>query len=221
MLMRRLQACADMITKGNIVCDVGTDHAYLAVELLKQNKCNHVIASDIGEGPLQAAEKTLVHAGLKNKATLLLCDGLQAVPQKDVTDVVIAGMGGETIVHILSNCKWIKNNVNLILQPMTKASVLRQWLSENGYNILQEKVVRETKFYYTVLKAVYDGKEHNYTQLQLALGVIDWKEKISLEYGKFRLAQWEKLAEQLKQSNQVLEEKYKILISELKEKIIF
>ena len=170
---------------------------------------------------MQAAEKTLVHAGLKNKATLLLCDGLQAVPQKDVTDVVIAGMGGETIVHILSNCKWIKNNVNLILQPMTKASVLRQWLSENGYNILQEKVVRETKFYYTILKAVYDGKEHNYTQLQLALGVIDWKEKISLEYGKFCLAQWEKLAEQLKQSNQILEEKYRILISELKEKIIF
>lgn len=72
MLNQRLQACAAWIADGKTVCDVGTDHAYLAAELLRKERCQHVIASDIGEGPLQAARRTLEQAGLLQRATLLL-----------------------------------------------------------------------------------------------------------------------------------------------------
>ena len=85
MLNQRLQACAAWITDGKTVCDVGTDHAYLAAELLRKERCQHVIASDIGEGPLQAARRTLEQAGLLQRATLLLSDGLEQVDKTDVS----------------------------------------------------------------------------------------------------------------------------------------
>lgn len=105
MLNQRLQACAAWIADGKTVCDVGTDHAYLAAELLRKERCQHVIASDIGEGPLQTARRTLEQAGLLQRATLLLSDGLEQVDGTDVSHVVIAGMGGETIIHILQPCR--------------------------------------------------------------------------------------------------------------------
>lgn len=101
------------------------------------------------EGPLQAARRTLEQAGLLQRATLLLSDGLEQVDKTDVSHVVIAGMGGETIIHILQPCDWVKQGVQLILQPMTKVPVLRQWLAENGYAILQEQVVKDGKFFIT------------------------------------------------------------------------
>ena len=207
MLNQRLQACAAWITDGKTVCDVGTDHAYLAAELLRKERCQHVIASDIGEGPLQAARRTLEQAGLLQRATLLLSDGLEQVDKTDVSHVVIAGMGGETIIHILQPCDWVKQGVQLILQPMTKVPVLRQWLAENGYAILQEQVVKDGKFFYNLLRVQYDGVVRTLTRwsekLACRIGAMPWYRHMAEEnenackrlQSRFRTAirQWQRI----------------------------
>ena len=191
MLNQRLQACAAWITDGKTVCDVGTDHAYLAAELLRKERCQHVIASDIGEGPVQAARRTLEQAGLLQRATLLLSDGLEQVDGTDVSHVVIAGMGGETIIHILQ----------LILQPMTKVPVLRQWLAENGYAVLQEQVVKDGKFFYNLLRVQYDGVVRTLTPLEREIGVQDWSNVVVQAYGRRKRERLQTIAEQIQNSN--------------------
>ena len=129
MLTKRLAACAAQVTPAGVVCDVGTDHAYLPAELLQSGRCTRAVATDIHAGPLEAARRTLTEAGVLEQAELFLCDGLEQVQPAGITDVVIAGMGGETIVHILENCPW-RRQVHLILQPMTKIPDLRLWLAQ-------------------------------------------------------------------------------------------
>ena len=93
MLDKRLKLCADMVS-GDRVCDVGTDHAYLAAELLKSGKCSSAIAADINENPLKAARATLEKAGVADRAEIIRSDGLKDIPGSGITDIVIAGMGG-------------------------------------------------------------------------------------------------------------------------------
>ncbi len=122
MLDKRLRLCADMVV-GKRVCDVGTDHAYLAAALLAEGKCDTAIASDINEKPLAAARATLEKTCVLDRCTLILSDGLKNVPMDGITDIVIAGMGGELIAKILSESNGI-NDKNLILQPMTRSEFL-------------------------------------------------------------------------------------------------
>ncbi len=153
MLDNRLKMCADMISGKGIVCDVGTDHALLAAYLITNGKCDKVIASDINEGPLESAGKTVEKYGISGKVELVLSDGLKNVNGEGVSDIVIAGMGGETIVKILSECQFDLNGIRLILQPMTKAEILRKWLADYGYKIVSENGVSEGEKLYTVITA--------------------------------------------------------------------
>jgi len=214
-LTKRLSACAEFVSDDGIACDVGTDHAYLATELLRSGKCKKVIASDVAEGPLNAAMRTLVHAGMIDRAELILSDGLLNVPSDGVTDVVIAGMGGETIVHILKECEWIKNNVNLILQPMTKIPLLRSWLCENGFNITCEKIVCEGRFFYTVMKAVYDGNIHSLSEFERELGIADWNDETVKSYGRFRYSQLKKVCINLEKADLNTACSYKNIMQEI------
>ncbi len=153
MLDNRLKMCADMISGKGIVCDVGTDHALLAAHLITTGKCEKVIASDINEGPLESARKTVEKYGISKKVELVLSDGLKNVNGEGVSDIVIAGMGGETIVKILSERQFDLNGIRLILQPMTKAEILRKWLADYGYKIVSENGVSEGEKLYTVITA--------------------------------------------------------------------
>ena len=153
MLDNRLKMCADMISGKGIVCDVGTDHALLAAHLITTGKCEKVIASDINEGPLESARKTVEKYGISEKVELVLSDGLKNVNSEGVSDIVIAGMGGETIAKILGECEFGLDNIRLILQPMTKAEILRKWLADYGYKIVSENGVSEGEKLYTVITA--------------------------------------------------------------------
>ena len=215
MLTKRLAACAELVSGKGIACDVGTDHAYLAAELLRNGTCREVIASDVAEGPLQAAERTLRQAGLLSKAQLILSDGLMQVPSDGVTDVIIAGMGGETIIHILEDCPWIKGGVNLILQPMTKASLLREWLCGKGLDIHEERIVSEGKFFYTVIKAMFSGKKYTLSDFEKELGRPDWSDETVKEYGRFRLSHYRKLSQQMSAALPEAAEYYGKLAEEL------
>ena len=120
MLTKRLAACAALVTPGGVVCDVGTDHAYLPAELLRRGQCTRAVATDIHAGPLEAAKRTLTEAGVLEQAELFLCDGLAQVQPEGITDVVIAGMGGETIIHILEDCPWRRHDTSVQNTPVRR-----------------------------------------------------------------------------------------------------
>ena len=137
MLDRRLQMVADLIRDGSRVADIGTDHALLPCALVAAGRCPSAIASDIRVGPTEAAQKTVAATGLEQTVSVRLGAGLQTVSPDEVDDIVIAGMGGETIIEILSASPWAKEK-KLLLQPQTKLPELRRWLNENGYDVLDK-----------------------------------------------------------------------------------
>ncbi len=154
---RRLLACAELCV-GKRAADVGTDHAYLPIYLVENGICESALACDINEGPLASALDNIKKAGLSDKIETYLSNGLDSVPSVGITDVIIAGMGGELIADIISRAEWIKSRrVNLVLQPMTKWDHLRKYLYDGGYTIINEIPCAEGKFVYSVLQAQYTG----------------------------------------------------------------
>ncbi|MBR6107896.1 MAG: SAM-dependent methyltransferase [Oscillospiraceae bacterium] len=179
----RLLCCASML-EGSIVCDIGTDHAYLPAYLITSGRCSEVIATDIRQGPLESAAGTLRRFHAEDKVRLVLSDGFDKVVSKGITDVVIAGMGGETIRDILAaeSAGFIrKRKVNLVLQPMTKAELLRAWLAENGFAMLRETAVKDTHLY-TVMQARYEGTPQPMTEAQSYYGRLRRSDPLTKMY---------------------------------------
>ncbi len=153
-LSDRLLACCSFIAPGDRVADIGCDHGYLGIYLLKNGIAASVIAADINEGPLQSAVRNSEKFGVRGKMTFYLSDGVRNVPRKFDT-LVCAGMGGDTIVSILSAAPWLKSEqYRLILQCQSKTPLLRKYLSENGWGIRKEIIIRDGKFLYTVMEVI-------------------------------------------------------------------
>ena len=153
-LSPRLRACCNFITPGHRVADVGTDHGYLGIWLLREGICPSVIAADIGEGPLSAAKANAQRFGLADKMQFCLSDGVQDIP-RDFDTLVIAGMGAQTMIHILENGPWLAGRT-MVLQPQNKANMLRAWLSQKGWHIRREQLVRDGRFIYAVMDVIYE-----------------------------------------------------------------
>ncbi len=155
-LDKRLGMVASLVRQGSRVADIGTDHAYLPVHLVQAGVAVSGIAADIGTGPLEAARHTVIAAGLEDTVSLRLGDGLAPVTPDEVDDIVVAGMGGETIAAILDAADWVKNaRYRLVLQPMTRAEDLRRWLLHNGFTITTERLVRDKHHVYPVMGVCY------------------------------------------------------------------
>lgn len=155
-LSDRLRACCNFISPGDRVADIGCDHGYLSIHLLTNGIASRCIASDINEGPLQSAMRNARKFGVANRMEFCLSDGLRNLP-RDFDSMVCAGMGGDTMIHILADAPWLKNEkYRLILQCQSKAPMLRRYLSENGWEITRETVLRDGRFLYTVMEVVYN-----------------------------------------------------------------
>lgn len=190
----RLKVCADMVSGNGIVCDVGTDHAYLPAYLIENNICDYAIASDINEGPLKFAQQTIIKYHIEDKIRLLKSDGLKNIPSENVSDVVIAGMGGETIAEIISGTQWLKSGVNLVLQPMTRAGYLRKWLYKNGFEIAEEKAVIQDRFIYTAIRAFYSGYKFNIGKVTEIAGRINIETDAGMKYCQNQLSKINNIA---------------------------
>ena len=130
-LNNRLQLCAEMVRKGSRIADIGTDHAYLPVWLVRAGIASFALACDIKAEPLKAGEQNIRKYHAENLVETRLCDGLRSVKSDEVDDIIIAGMGGETIVHILSDAPWIKDkNKSLILQFSYYTTLCRRMASD-------------------------------------------------------------------------------------------
>lgn len=154
-ISKRLLACCDLVHPGDRVADIGCDHGYLAIYLLQNNIASCVIASDIKPQPLAAAKRNAAKYGIAENITFFLSDGVQSIP-RDFDTMICAGMGGDTMVSILENAPWLANaRYRLILQCQSKTPMLRKHLSENGWTIQQEVVLKDGRFLYTVMEVLY------------------------------------------------------------------
>ncbi|MCF0111898.1 MAG: SAM-dependent methyltransferase [Erysipelotrichaceae bacterium] len=146
MKQKRLEAILEILPVCDSYLDVGCDHGYLALMIRKKYPDATVCASDIAEGPLQMAGKTMEQAHVTD-IPLYLSDGLRSVPVS-CECVIIAGMGGQTITEILlSDKKYAENTKYFVLEPNVEVEMLRQWLGDNGFRILDETLVHDYKYY--------------------------------------------------------------------------
>jgi tRNA (adenine22-N1)-methyltransferase len=154
MMNNRPEAIASLVSSGTGLIDVGTDHGYLPVRLAQRAYTGFLYASDINPGPLAAARRTAREASVEDRIGFLLCDGLDDCPKDRIDTIVIAGMGGDLICRILDRAEWCLDGAyTLILQPMTKAEVLRYWLVNNGYCLEEERLVRDGGKLYQIIRA--------------------------------------------------------------------
>lgn len=132
---------------------MGCDHAQLAC-WLAENISKEVIASDVRDGPLEAARRTVSERGVSN-VTIVKSDGLAEIDYAD--DVIICGMGGELIAQIIGGCRFLNDDTRFILQPMTKSDFLRKWLYERGFEIIEELTAAEKQRLYIIMNVRYTG----------------------------------------------------------------
>ena len=162
----RLLACAGFIAPGDRVADVGCDHGYLSIYLLLNGIAKSCIASDINEGPLLSAVRNAEKYGVRERISFHLSDGVRNIP-RDFDTLVCAGMGGDTMISILEAAPWLKSSqYRLILQCQSKTPLLRHYLTQNGWRIAEETVLRDGRFLYTVMEVWWQPDYHKLTEAE-------------------------------------------------------
>lgn len=158
-LTKRLEAIKNHISVGANVIDVGTDHGYIPVYLAVNDIANSIIAADINSGPLSKARELAHEYNVTDKMSFVLTDGLRGIePVADT--IIIAGMGGETIIGILEAAPWVHDNgVKLILQPQSKISDLTDWLAANSFAVRSCELVYEREKYYIIMEVTAGAVE--------------------------------------------------------------
>lgn len=171
-LSPRLLACANYLRRGEILADIGTDHAHLPIFAVQAGICPRAFASDLREGPLRRARENVAAHGLEGSIALTLCDGIAPEVKSAAGDLVIAGMGGEAIAAILARAMPFRPEQQLILQPQTKAERLRAFLGESGFAIAEEAACEGAGKVYAVMSAYFTGKRAALDPVFCAVGRI-------------------------------------------------
>ncbi|MBQ5755000.1 MAG: SAM-dependent methyltransferase [Oscillospiraceae bacterium] len=187
----RLRAAAQLVRRGHRAADIGCDHGKLSAALVCSGRCPFVVAADLRPGPLSVARANMEAAGCAGKVDLRLGNGLEVVRPGEAEDIIIAGMGAETICEILEAAPWVKDPaVRLILVPATKHSILRRWLCRQGFELKEEKLARVGSRWYAVMAAEYTGKpfepEGRFCLLGLAQGLEGWQEYLKQQLVKLK-----------------------------------
>jgi len=160
--MNRLEAIKSMVSKCNVVADIGTDHGYVAEMVLRDETANKVIATDLNKGPLNRAVEYLTSRNLDEQCEFRLGSGLTILNEKEADCIVIAGMGGELIRDILETSLNVTlGTKQLVLQPMTAIDKLRKYLYDNNYIIDDEIIVKELHHFYFIIKVIPPGNDIN------------------------------------------------------------
>ena len=157
-ISNRLKMAASFVTEGYTLADVGTDHGYVPIYLLQQKKIPSAIAMDIKEGPLLRAKEHIALYGLNKYIQTRLSDGVAALKPGETDAILIAGMGGGLVMHILKDGSGVCHNAKeLILQPQSELEHVRAFLRQEGYEILAEEMVLEEGKFYPMMKVCYTG----------------------------------------------------------------
>ena len=150
----RLQAVADMVSKGRRVADIGCDHGYVSIYLYRQRQCERVIAMDVKKGPLERATTNIKRYGLSEYIDVRLSDGTAALQPGEVDTLLMSGMGGRLTIRILEEgFARLGYFEELVLQPQSELFLVRAFLRQQGIKIVDENMVVDDGKYYTVIKA--------------------------------------------------------------------
>lgn len=169
----RLVLCASLTRRGVPVADIGTDHGYLPIWLLKTGKIPRAVAADINEGPLQAARANGARYGVGEELRFLLSDGLQGLRAGDADDIVIAGMGGQLILRMVAETPWLRSSEKqLVLQPMSNVPQLRTGLWELGFSIQEEHACLDSGKVYSAFSARFTGENGEMPSLYPYMGKL-------------------------------------------------
>ena len=173
-LSDRLKAVAEMITPGLPVADIGCDHAYLPIYLIREDRAPYVIACDVSAGPIMRAQENVEDVDLGERIDVRQGDGLSVISPGEVKAVVLAGMGGKLMMRILEEGADALEGVSeLIMEPQSEVAAVRHFLQDNGFRIISENMISEEGKFYPVIKAVP--------------GSMDWDKEIYFRYGKILL----------------------------------
>ncbi|MEN6350952.1 MAG: class I SAM-dependent methyltransferase [Syntrophomonas sp.] len=224
MLNKRLRAISEMVLKGHPAADIGTDHAALSLYLIENGIVPRAIASELNEGPFKRAAKIVQNSPWGDKVELRKGNGLEVLKTAEVSTVIIAGMGGDTIVDILAS-DWTKAGSFgfYLFQPMSKPEVLRKELSLRGWPIVAEQVVQEKSRYYVVIASCPGSSPYTLSGLERDVGPIILKNPapINRTFLKYRLKKYYAVSEGLshtyRQEEIILVEEYKKRIKELED----
>ena len=192
MISKRLELVASFVPQGAVLLDVGSDHAYLPIELVGRGQIKSAIAGEVVEGPYQSAVKNVVAHGLKEKIQVRLANGLAAFEEVDQVSVItISGMGGRLIATILEEgLEKLANVERLILQPNNREDDLRIWLQDNGFQIVAESILEEAGKFYEIL-VVEAG------QMKLSASDVRFGPFLSKEVSPVFVQKWQKEAAKL------------------------
>lgn len=171
-LSDRLKAVAGLVTKGNVVCDVGCDHGFVSIYLVERGISPQVIAMDVNQGPLQAAKNHIAEQGMTARVETRISDGIQALLPGEADTLLCAGMGGRLMIRILEEGQEkLVQMQEMILQPQSELQEIRKYLRKRGYAIIEEDMVLEEGKYYPVIKALPgEGiKQQNQSRDQLLM----------------------------------------------------
>ena len=192
MISKRLELVASFVPQGSILLDVGSDHAYLPIELVERGQLKSAIAGEVVEGPYQSAVKNVEAHGLKEKIQVRLANGLEAFEEEDQVSVItIAGMGGRLIATILEEgMDKLANVERLILQPNNREDDLRIWLQDHGFQIVAESILEEAGKFYEIL--VVEAGQMNLSASDVRFGPF-----LSKEVNPVFIKKWQKEATKL------------------------
>ena len=192
MTSKRLELVASFVPRGAVLLDVGSDHAYLPIELVERGQIKSAIAGEVVEGPYQSAVKNVEAHGLKEKIQVRLANGLAAFEETDQVSVItIAGMGGRLIARILEEgLDKLANVERLILQPNNREDDLRIWLQDHSFQIVAESILEEAGKFYEIL-VVEAG------QMKLSTSDVRFGPFLSKEISPVFVQKWQKEATKL------------------------
>ena len=155
-LSKRLSAVAKLVTPGSRLADVGCDHGYIPIALVKSGKVPSALAMDVNEGPLMRARQNIESFAAAQYIETRLSDGLEALRPGEADSLILAGMGGSLMIRILEEGSEVLQTVKeMILQPQSEIACVRRWLFRHGYATEAEDMVYEDGKYYMIIKAVH------------------------------------------------------------------
>ena len=171
-LDKRLLSCAEYVRAGAVFADIGTDHGYLPIFLLRSGRITKAYLSDVNEGPLASAVENAKDSGVSGKCEFILTDGAAALSGKGITDYAICGMGGVLISEIIDAAPHLKDkDVRLILQPMTRQAHLRRYLNGNGFSITDERYSTADEKHYVTVVAEFTEDYRDIDIIEAELGI--------------------------------------------------
>lgn len=199
----RLSLLYHMTPPCRLAADVGTDHGYLICALVENGVALRGIAADLNPLPLEKARREALRRGLADRISFLRADGLAGLPPEGLEVVLIAGMGGETILHILESWPFSRSpDITWLLQPMTKAERLRRWLWDSGFSIPRERCCVAAGRVYSALEVRFTGRILPREEWEYHLGAIDpGEDPAALLYARQKARELEKIAAGLSSSS--------------------